>query len=380
MLFENFKPVCNLSFIYKSIEKAVINQLFEHCDENAPLPSSQSAYRKYHSTETALLKVQNDILMSMHKQEVSLLVLLDLSSAFDTIDHSLMLDILGFDFGVTGKVLLWIKSFLSDRKQRVHIKKEFSNDDNVNHGVPQGSCHGPAPFLLYVSRLFDIDSRHLPSAHGYADDTQLYLSFRPESFVAENQAVSALEECIAAIRSWLLTHKLMFKDSKTEFLIIDTRHQLSKIQIDSVKVGGVDIKPVESVRTLGSWFDNHMSMNTHIGKVCSKASRGSYNIRQIRKFLSMESTQILIHAFMTSHLDYCNSLLSGIPQYQLRRLQRVSNAAAARLTCQSPRFPHFSSILISLHWLPVKFRVDFKIALLVYKALNIYMAPSYIST
>ena len=187
----------------------------------------------------------------------------------------------------------------------------------------------------------------------------------------------ALEECITDMRSWLLTHKLMFKDSKTEFLIIGTRQQLSKIQIDSVKVGGVDIKPVEKVRNLGSWFDNHMSMNIHVGKVCSKAFRGLYSIRQIRKFLSMDSTKTLIHAFVTSHLDYCNSLLAGIPQYQLQRLQKVLNAAA-RLIYQSPRHSHITPILISLHWLPVKFRVDFKIALLVYKALN-GSAPSYIS-
>ena len=315
--------------------------------------------------------------MSMDKQEVILLVLLDLSSAFDTIDHKLMLDTLEFDFGVTGKALLWLRSFLSDRKQRVHIKKEFSKDYNVNHGVPQGSCLGPVLFLLYISQLFDVVSRHLPSAHGYADDTQLYMSFRPESSIAQNQAMLALEECITDMHSWLLTHKLMFKDSKTEFLIIGTRQQLSKIQIDSVKVGGVDIKPVEKVRNLGSWFDNHMSMNIHVGKVCSKAFRGLYNIRQIRKFLSMDSTKTLIHAFVTSHLDYCNSLLAGIPQYQLQKLQKVLNAAA-RLIYQSPRHSHITPILISLHWLPVKFRVDFKIALLVYKALN-GSAPSYIS-
>ena len=118
-------------------------------------------------------------------------------------------------------------------------------------------------------------------------------------------------------------------------------------------------------------------MNIHVGKVCSKAFRGLYNIRQIRKFLSMDSTKTLIHAFVTSHLDYCNSLLAGIPQYQLQRLQKVLNAAA-RLIYQSPRHSHITPILISLHWLPVKFRVDFKIALLVYKALN-GSAPSYIS-
>ena len=98
------------------------------------------------------------------------------------------------------------------------------------------------------------------------------MSFRPESSIAQNQAMLALEECITDMRSWLLTHKLMFKDSKTEFLIIGTRQQLSKIQIDSVKVGGVDIKPVEKVRNLGSWFDNHMPLIFMLGKSAVKHS------------------------------------------------------------------------------------------------------------
>ena len=168
----------------------------------------------------------------------------------------------------------------------------------------------------------------------------------------------------------------MFNDTKTELLIIGTHQQLAKVTIDSVKVGTSNIKPMKSVRNLGSWFDNHMSMNVHVGKVCSKAFRGLYNIRQIRKFLSIESTKTLVHAFVTSHLDYCNSLLSGLPQYQCDRLQKVLNAAA-RITCLVPRFDHITPVLQDLHWLPVKSRIEFKIALIVYKALN-GMAPDYI--
>ena len=98
-----------------------------------------------------------------------------------------------------------------------------------------------------------------------------------------------------------------------------------------------------SSRYLGLWFDRSMTMSSHVGKVCSKAFRGLYNIRQIRKFLSEDSTKTLIHAFVTFHLDYCNSLLYGIPKYQLDRLQRVLNAAA-RLTCYVPRFNHLTPI------------------------------------
>ena len=359
------------------MEKAALQQLLAHCEKNAPLPKFQSGFRKYHSTETALLKVQNDILMSMDNKQVTLLVLLDLSAAFDTIEHCILLNILQQDFGVVGTALNWFDSFLSGRKQRILVGDKTSDDFNLNCGVPQGSCMGPILFTLYVSRLFNIISQHLPSVHGYADDTQIYLSFRPCSIHSEFNAVSVIEKCIADVRSWFIGNRLMINDAKTEFLIIGSRQQLEKTSIDSIIIGDTVIKPLESVRNLGAWFDAHMRMNVHIGKICSKAFRGLYNIRQIRKFLTAQSTKTLIHAFVSSHLDYCNALLFGLPKYQIDRLQKVQNAAA-RVIFRIAKFDHITPALIDLHWLPVSFRVQFKLLLLVYKALH-NQSPSYIN-
>ena len=257
----NFRPVSNLSFISKCAEKLVLQQLLSHCSENAPLPSNQSAYRKYHSTETCLLKVQNDILLSTDRQEVTLLVLLDLSAAFDTIDHNLLLNLLQSDFGVIGSALQWVRSFLSERQQRVVVGQSCSKDYQMKYGVPQGSCIGPILFLLYTSRLFKLMEKHLPDMQGYADDTQLYLSFRPPSSEEMDRALSALCAAIAEVRAWLISHKLKFNDTKTEFIIIGTRQQLAKVEIPSVKVGTADIAPLTSIRNLGAWFDDKMSMN-----------------------------------------------------------------------------------------------------------------------
>ena len=114
---ENFRPVRNLSFISKIVEKAVLSQLFKHCEGNAPLPNLQSGFRRFHSTETALLKVQSDILMSTDRQEITLLVLLDLRrAAFDTIDHQILLNVLGNDFGIIGSAHKWFSSHLTGRK------------------------------------------------------------------------------------------------------------------------------------------------------------------------------------------------------------------------------------------------------------------------
>ena len=177
---ENYCPVSNLQFISKILEKIVCDQLQSHLTVYDPFPTFQSAYRKFHSTETALLTVKNDLLLAMNNKQVTLLVLLDLSSAFDTLDHDILLNILRTKFGVDGTVLKWFKSYLSGRSQPVLINNTLSNRHDLAWGVPRGSCLGPLLFILYTSELFDIVKSHNLHVHCYADDTQLYISFSPD--------------------------------------------------------------------------------------------------------------------------------------------------------------------------------------------------------
>ena len=247
----------------------------------------------------------------------------------------------------------------------------------VKYGVPQGSCLGPLLFVLYVSKLFEIVEHHLPDVHAYADDSQLYVSFKPD---LENQsaAIEAMQKCISDVRRWMLADRLKLNDDKTEIVIIGTKQQLAKVNTDaSVRVGMSTIPPSSEVRNLGSWFDAQLKMDCHINKVCKASFFHLFNIRRIRKFLSFESVQILVNAFVTSRLDYANSLLYGLPACQIQKLQRVQNAAA-RLICNVGRFDHITPVLINLHWLPVNFRINFKILLITFKALN-GLAPEYIS-
>ena len=303
----------------------------------------------------------------MNRQHVSLLVLLDLSSAFDTVDHTILLHRLQSHFGICGSSLSWFESYLSGRTQFVSIKGSNSSNIPVQHGVCQGSCLGPLLFSLYTRPLFDLIRPHLPDMHCYADDTQVYLSFKPGSISSEESAFSA-------IRSWLLTNKLFINDTKTEFLIIGTRQQLSKVQIDSISVGESRISSSKEVRNLGTWLDNILSMSTQVSKVASFYY--IYNIRRIRKYLSREVCETLVNSLITSCLDYCNSLLYGCPSSLLARLQRVQNSAA-RLIYNVSRTFSSSPLLINLHWLPVKHRILFKILLITYKAIH-SLAPDYI--
>ena len=213
--------------------------------------------------------------------------------------------------------------------------------------------------------------------HCYADDTQIYLSFKPISNTSQEDAVRAMECCIEKIRRWLIHDRLLLTDDKTEFIIIGTRQQLNKLQAMNIKVGGSERKPSYQVKNLGSWLDPNLNMRHHITNVCKAGFFYLHNIRRIKKYLSRDSLLTLVHVFITSRLDYCNALLYGFPKEQIAKLQRVQNAAA-RLIMDIGKYSHITLALYELHRLPVPARIHFKILLLAFKA--IYgLAPAYIS-
>ena len=173
----------------------------------------RSTYRKFHSTESALLKVKNDILLNMNSQHVTLLVLLDLSAAFDTIDHGILLEKRRSVFGVRDTALSWIASYLSGRTQQVSIDGTLSMKFDLECGVPQGSCLGPLLLVVYASRIFEVVYKHKLEMHCYADDSQLYLSFCP-NIANQEAALARVEGCIEDIRDWMLDDKLKLNDDK----------------------------------------------------------------------------------------------------------------------------------------------------------------------
>jgi len=189
-------------------------------------------------------------------------------------------------------------------------------------------------------------------------------------------ALLALQDCINDVRQWMLSNKLKINDNKTEFLILGSKQQLEKVDIHGIWVGNEQVAPVSYVRNLGALFDENLAMNKHIAKVCSSGYYHLHNIRVVRKYLTQEAVCSIVHAFISSQLDYCNSLLSGLPAYLIGRLQRLQNSAA-RVVLNLRKYDHITPALRQLHWLPVKYRIQFKVILIVYKALH-NMAPKYI--
>ena len=322
--FANFRPISNLKMVSKLIEKVVPSRLIGHLDENNLQELFQSGYKQYHSRETALLRVQNDILCALDSHNCVVLLLLDLSCAFDTVDHKILIHRLRCRFGIKGKALDWLRSYLTNRSQFVNIDGVKSETNNMTCGVPQGSVLGPILYLLYTSPLDDILRRQNMLFHSYADDTQLYTSFTCNDEYDLSSTAQRIEDCLADIRTWMLLNKLKLNEDKTELLIIHSRYRPSSVF--SLNCGHDIIIPSDLVRIIGVIFDKNMTMIPQINSVCKGAFYHLRNIGRIRKFLTPKSTEILVHAFISSKLDYCNSLFYGAPKFQLQKLQHVQNA------------------------------------------------------
>ena len=319
-LFSNYRPVTNIAFLSKTLERVVAAQTINYLVCNGLLAKFQSAYRSFHSTETALLRVFNDIFTAIDSHNEVVLVLLDLSAAFDTIDHCLLLSRLHHRFGFTGTVLEWFKSYLNGRTQQVAIKNCLSSEKALRYGVPQGSVLGPLLFSLFFSPLEDLILAHGLRVMTYADDTQLYISI--DSIEDRPTELKKLELCVNDILIWCSSNGLACNPDKTEIVHLTSRF-LKYDPISHVGIDGLNIRPTQEARNLGVTIDKHLQLTTHINNICKSAYHSIRNIGKIRKFLDRNNLERVVHAFITSKLDSCNSLLSGLPAKEIEKLQRV---------------------------------------------------------
>jgi hypothetical protein len=369
---KNYRPVANLKFLAKTVERACSSQIQNYLSDNNLYGKMQSAYRANHSTESALLRVYNDLLLAADKGQEAILVLLDYSAAFDTINHEVFFQRLSNRYGISGLALDWFKTYFSDRSQTVVIDGKKSSLHVPEEGVPQGSVIGPLSFTLYSSPLEDIIDAHGIGKMLYADDTQVYVVLNNKDQAA---CISKLELCIKDIKSWSISNYLKLNEDKTEVMHISSCFRTTT-PVSSINIDDISVDTVSNARNLGIIFENNLKLDTHVNNICRAASFALYKIGKIRQYLDMSTTEKLIHAFVSCRLDNCNSLLYGLPDSKISKLQRIQNSAA-RLVTRSKSRDHITPILHDLHWLPVKYRIIYKTLVLTFKCIH-GLAPVYL--
>ena len=370
----NYRPVSNLCFIAEKLEKLVLSQVSSYLNSHNLYNTCQSAYRPGHSTEAALLKVVNDLFLSHNKVNISVLALFHFSSAFDTIDHTILVHRLHTDFGFTDTVLQWFSSYLTDRTHYVSLCNHCSDFAPVHSGVPQGSVLGPILFTMYIKPLSAIIDSHSIIHHSFADDLQLQMSAPPYRI---SELLHSMQSCLSDVKAWATANMLKLHDSKTELMLVTSNRSMHLHNLPTSITIDAQIPFKQSVKNLGFTLDCHLTMNAHISNIARTCYFELRRLASIRRFLTSTVTATLVSAFVLSRIDYCNSLLFGSTHDVISHLQRILNYAAQVIL----RLPMSSSITIhlkSLHWLPVIVRSTCKIACLCYNC-HSSTAPSYVT-
>ena len=318
----DFRPISLLPAISKIIEKIACSQMCTFFETDSELDKLQSAYKKFHSTNTALLNITDDIYKALDKSQITFLILLDYSKAFDCANHRLILMKLKAA-GFHEDAISWILSYLLERKQCVKTDSGISRWITMKNGVPQGSILGPLLFLVLVSDLYK--SICNGKYHMYADDTQLYYHCTVNEIDA---TISKINSDLEKVLIFSNVNCLKLNTSKSNFIIIGSRPNLSKVSkktLPPIVINNEVIERKTRVKNLGVIFDEPFTWTNHVNKAISTAF---FKLRQAyrhKNFLSEESKIAICETYVLCHFNYCDTVYFNIASFLKNKIQKVQN-------------------------------------------------------
>ena len=237
---------------------------------------------------------------------------------FDTVDHNVLLSVLVNNYGVGGKTLQLCDTYLHPRHCKVNIKNSYSTPRELPFRVLQGSCAGTVLYSVYASTIQHIIMNDQISLYGYADDHGLRMTCKPAT-ESEISTVTDPQDCLSSVKDWMDENWLKMNSSKTEVIIFGSRQQLSKTITNSMCINGKNIEISDCIKYLGVWTDQHLTFKHHIKIKCKTAMWNLQKLKNIRPVLTIEAANTLAMGTIISHLDYCTSIYSGLPETDLKK-------------------------------------------------------------
>ena len=372
LLPSDYRPISLLTVFSKIHEKAATYQIVVFLKESNQLDKNQSAYKSNHSTNTALLKITDDIYDAMDDSEITVLVLLDYSKAFDTINHRLLYAKLKY-LGFHPTAVSWIISYLTDRKQKVKTLSDESGWESVNNGVPQGSVLGP---LLFSILVHDI-STFIPNCnyHMYADDTQMYYRCILDNI---HETINKINEDLKKVCEFSDKNCLKINPDKSNYIIIGTKKQtnIAKGLVLNVKVNNIDIERKTETKNLGIIMDENFTWQKQINEITRKANFKLRQLYRFKRFMSQKSKLRVVETYVLSQLNYCDSIYQGANQEVKGKLQKLQNSCI-RFICSLKKRDHITPHIESLKLLNIESRTKCHALAQMHKIIRL-TAPSYL--
>ena len=323
-LIENYRPISLLSSISKVFERIVFNQLYKYLDDNNLLFDSQYGFRKHHSTELAAVELIDRIYETIDQGDIPISIFLDLSKAFDTLDHSILLNKLEY-YGVKGNASRWFSSYLTGRYQCVDMEGVRSEISYIKTGVPQGSILGTLLFILYVNDMHTISEKF--TFITYADDNTcplVSLSFDQEHTI--DSISRGIDNEMKQVTDWLAVNKLSLNVSKTKYMLFHfSQRTLRDCDIPKIRINEIGIERVDECDFLGLTINENMTWNSHIRKISNKISRVVGIMNRLKHVLPQSALKLMYDSLINSHLQFCTTAW----RYQCNRVTKLQKKSLA---------------------------------------------------